>query len=469
MREDGTVVIRKRSSKRRSRQPHKEALNRKKKRSIHVLGILFLLGFLAALGLSFSIAFHNSHTFEKQLVEELELRAGANIELKVLSVDYAQARASSLQLEWSDDTKWLSSLKLNDLKTKYFLGGLLNSEWNIEKLSASRGSLVLHENGIKKLKSSGGDHQRFGVSSLQCKDLDVEIKGQKTKLAEGLDLILKNRANSTDLLLEGGIFHLPILDAFEVNQGLIRILGDRLDCAVRFESEPRSAISLKGAIPFESVALVPMDLTLESISTETLFGESLAELFSGEANSSGARLVYNVNDSKVEDMYADLELSEAQVYGFPFLAELSKILRKQWYRRPTFLDESSLSLEKTEAEMRLSEIKCIQRDKMILLGNLYVQQDQAVSGVLNVGIPLEHRLVLESSLKEGVFSEVRDGYVWQKISVSGSLDKLKDDFTEKVLSRAELLRRENAQQLSMPEVEEGVPTVDDAFNELLAD
>ncbi|MGJ8673679.1 hypothetical protein [Rubritalea sp.] len=264
--------------------------------------------------------------------------------------------------------------------------------------------------------------------------------------------------------------NLPIIEKFEISQGLVRVLDDRLECAIRFESEKsQAALSLKGEIAYESDPVLTMGLDIESVSSKMILGEPLAEVFRGDGSGEGATVVYNRLEGRLERLDADLSFTEMQFYGFPFLAELSKVLRKQWYRRPTFTDEVVLQLEKNSQSLSLNNMRLIQRDRLIILGDFTVASDDSVSGEIKVGVPIEHKKIIESSVKAGVFSTAKDGYLWESIVLSGKLGDLSDDFTAKVLSRSEVMNHEEKSKSNGELLEGETKSADDAFNELLED
>lgn len=468
VREDGSVVIRRRSKKRRSHQSHKVAQQKKRRRYLIVLLTVFALCFVSILAFSFSIAYHNSAKFQDELVHEIQIQSGSKVELKGFNADYTQAAAQSLKLEWPNDSRLLQSLQLNELKTKYMLGGLLSSNWHVDRVNAARGLLVLDDEGESVPSMKSVVSERFQLASLRCQQLDVVVDGKKEKWAEGVGVTMRQRSGSLDLLLDSGVVHLPTIEHFEINQGLVRILDDKFELAVRFEhGESQAAISLKGEVGYDSAELIPMSLQLESLGSDMIFGESVAEVFQGEGSCEDARLVYNKANSSIESIDADLSFEELRFYGFPFLAELSKILRKQWYRRPHFTDGARLALEKTPEGLAFEKVRLIQEDRLVLLGEFYVDSDEIVSGELKVGVPIEHKKVIEENVKAGVFSEARDGYIWQTVVLSGELGKLSDDFGAKVLSRFELMKKKKNGNHEVPTEKE--KSADEAFNDLLAD
>lgn len=468
VREDGSVVIRKRSKKRRSHQAHKMAQQKKRKRNLIVLLTIFVFSFISILALSFSIAYHNSAKFEEELLSAIHSETGSKVDLKGFNADYTQASASSLKLEWPKESRLLRSLHLNELKTKYLLGGLLSSNWHVDRINAARGLLVLDAVGECAPSMIRVASERFQLASIRCQLLDIEVGGEKSKWAEGVGVTMRKRSSSLDLLLDSGVVHLPLIEHFEINQGLVRILDDRYKCAVRFEDKTsHAAISLKAEIAYDPPPLIPMNLQLESLRSDMIFGESVAEILRGEGSCEDAKFVYNKSNSSIDSIEADLSFEEVQFYGFPFLAELSKILRKQWYRRPHFLDEASLSFEKAPKGLSLQRITLIQGDRLILLGEFHVDGDEVVSGELEVGVPIEHKKIIEENVREGVFGEVRDGYLWQKVVLTGKLGELSDDFGTKVLSRGELIKREKSDPIEL--LSEEKKSADKAFNDLLSD
>lgn len=470
VREDGSVVIRRRSHKRRSRQPHKESQLKKRKRNLILLIGFFILCFCGALGISFSIGYHNSDTFKKKLLADIEQQSGTEIELKNFSVDFLQARAQSVKVQWPQQTKWLRSIELKELGAKYPITKLLGTDWELDSVSSSKGVLILGEDidGSEAALTQRVEGN-FSLSSLRCRSLNVKWQGAKENLAEGVDVNLRQRSNSLDILLDSGVVNFPVIKDFTVNQGLIRVLDDQLDCAVRFQDEESdAAISIKGQVSYDSTEPVEMVAGLESVDSSLVFGSELAEVFSGEIDAENVRLKFDRETLFIEDLAAELSFDEVRVYGFPFLAELSKILRKQWYRRPNFTDVASCRIVKSSDGLELTGVKLIQREKLVLLGNLSVSVDGAVDGEFQVGIPVEHKLLIEKAVKEGAFSTVRDGYLWETIELSGSSSDLVDHFYEKVLTRRELLDlKENAAMNKVGDSSE--QSSDAAFDALLAD
>ncbi|MFC5051897.1 hypothetical protein ACFPK9_14935 [Rubritalea spongiae] len=469
VREDGSVVIRKRSKKRRSHQAHKEAQLKRRKRNLIFLISVFILCFIVVLGFSFSIAFHNSSKFQNQLVEVIEKQSGSEIELNHFKADYTQARAQSLEVEWPEGTKFLQSLKLYELKSKYMLGGLLSSTWKIDRVNASRGLLVIHSDGENSPLIQNSENERFGIDSLRCHSLDVQLANDDGKWAEGVGVTMRKRKSSLDFLIDGGVIHEPLLESFEVDQGLVRVLDDRLECAVRFDNkELRSALSIKGDISYSSEPLLVFNLGIEGVPSQLLIGENLAEILGGEASCESSELVYHVEQQSVESLDAELSFDELQFYGFPFLAELSTILRKQWYRRPLFADEASFHLVKNTSGMEFTNIRLVQQDRLLFMGGIKVSAEGVVTGELDVGVPIEHKQIVEESVRTGVFSRRKDGYLWEKVSLSGKVGELSDDFASKVYSRAELME-ENQQETIDEQQLEQKKSADEVFNELIED
>jgi hypothetical protein len=241
----------------------------------------------------------------------------------------------------------------------------------------------------------------------------------------------------TQLLVNGGKVRLGRRNELKIERGLAEMRGDEFTL-VSLRLSPvgveRGEATIRTARPMRANS--PADLEVE------LADYSLAHLLGGPISGLG-RLVGGIVEtlpSEPGQLTADLRLpgdatldvafrgAEGSLANFPFLAQISGILRSSDYSEPN-TGEISGRIQHDRTGISLRGFRFETKSLLRVEGDLTMQRDESLAGTLRVGLPAGLFRAGLSERLQRIFSEPQGGYSWIELKVSGTIADPRDDFT----------------------------------------
>lgn len=447
VRADGTQAMRVRRRKRRSEQPQREEAKRHRHARMFKVTVALVLMLLIGLGITGAFVYANTVPYRKSITRAITESVGAKVEFKLFRVSPASANASAIELEWPDGNV-LKSLQLVGVSAKISLLSLFGTSLRGEDVAANNGTLVLQAptSGAPVLATPDpGGHIPVEFNRVFVPKFDAIIGDPaqprfKLSSAEAL-LRMDPERNETSLHLYRGSLQLAGWPSFKIDRGVMQFHGAETELiGLRLiDSQPKHGIlELAGTLrPFATDAPTTLKVTLENFDLGELLGPELGALISAAVDTRAGTRSNTLAFVSGSSANVNLDLafkssisSKASLKGFPFLQSLVRTLNDRWYENPSFLEEVTGVIHRTDASMEIRDFKLESKSRMAINANLACAADKSLSGTMEIGIP---ESIAELSLNgkiDAMLSPARDGFRWLSLKIGGSLTHPNDNFAE---------------------------------------
>lgn len=452
-RPDGTQVVRVRKRKRRSRQPHKEQEKRRiRARTVQIVGFVGMV-MLVSLCLLGMLAYHNSSGFLDRLSGKIEETTGAQVELVQFRVNPVGAAAQSATVVWPDHPE-LRELRLNQLSADLRMTSFLGGRWTGEEVLAKTGTLRL-----ESAADAGGVGERlsgaFGFHRYRCQELGILFGGgaRPPLQLRGVEASLYPTAGGSQLRVSGGSLLAAGWPELKLERGLIEFLPGEVNISsLRFKEQVAVPATADAKVPDGDSVLVPsvessmeckgsfdprskkpvfLDVVCSAFPSEGLVGKAFTRLFTTVLDGEGS-LSFLPGSFASHELVLPFEASASAdgVYlgGLPFLDMLKTELQEARFAVPQFQSEAEGVLQRKGAAVELRELRLVQRSFLAIQGNLIAAADGRLSGSLEVGVAGRLLSGEGTRFTRNAFPQVRDGFCWTVVNVSGTLQSPQDDF-----------------------------------------
>ncbi len=445
-RSDGSQAIRVRKRKRRSTQPHKERAERNRRVRIVQVSAALILLLLAALAIGAGVVYANSKPFRETLASRISQSTGATPELETFRMNPRTANSGKLTLQWPQGNV-LDTLSLHRLSAEIFPASFLGKAFTGEEITVAEAALTL------RLPQPGEPLRAFPAANGL---LPVRFKLYRTPAftltlaGSGGNLLQLARseaafapqtvAGKPQMRLYRGDLGIPGWPKLRLDRGLIEFRGEQTDIIglrLMHEAEDIGALTLSGTVsPYQTDHLSALAVSLENFQLSGLLGPQFGAIISGRVDSASTAksntfsFMPTAGSSPVlEVAFGVSPLSAIGVRGFPFLATLSRMLDEDnWFNNPLFDSEATGVLYRENSTVSLRDLNLESKGRMILRGDLSMNANQALSGILRVGLP--ESMVPKGSPLKTVLGPPQDGYQWLSVKISGTAAVPADNFKE---------------------------------------
>jgi hypothetical protein len=448
-RSDGSVALKVRKHKRRSRQPHKEHEHRERKlRAVQVTVLLVSVMLVIFTGGGI-LVYHNMPAFRNSLTEKISAWTGAQAELTQFRATPIGCSAASIALHWPE-SGILKELSARGVVGDLSLDSFFRSKLSGEEMLAEEVSLRVDQAGAApavKPSSLPADaecpfdfryrankfHAVFGESLKPCVRLhDSEASFYRRDMSGTGELRINQGTLSVrdwqDFTLDRSLL--------EFHAGKIQVIGFRL----LDPTNGKGSVELKGEIdPSDHDRPSDLELKVEGVALSQVGGKNLAGLLDGRVNSrdhdgvaSSVKFVPgDFSSLRVVLFYESNPGSRIALNGFAFLKNLARLAGDDWYEHPSFDAESSGVITRQDGGVNMEDLKLEAKNRLSIRGSLRLDRNDRLSGVFEVGIPEELIRSMASESVKRAFPDARDGFRWAKIRLSGTgaqpLDTLHDE------------------------------------------
>jgi hypothetical protein len=447
-RADGSQAIRVRKRKRRSHQPHKEALKiNRRARMLQVSGALILL-LLAVFAAGAAIVFANSPPFREGLVKKISASSGAAVDLRQFRMNPTSANAGGMILTWPEGNI-LQDLTLRSVRAEVFPSSFLGKAMAGEEVFSSEGTLnlripqagkPLRETPPLAMEALPVRFKRYAVSKFHVTLSEAGSPLVRLMNSEG-SFYPENPAGRPQLLLSRGDVAINGWPKLRLDRAHIEFRGSDVDVVglrIRHDNDSRGAFELRGTIlPYSPEKVSTLVVQLESYQLAGIAGPDFARFFSGEIDSVSSIVANELTfipgpkaDSALTVGFSKSITSTFEMKGFPFLSGLALILDNKWYLQPTFESDVSGVLRRAKGIVLLGDLRIENKDYMAIKGAVSMAADGKLSGTLEVGITEAMIEAAKVRRLDAMFTPATGGFRWIKLKIGGTSLAPTDNFKE---------------------------------------
>lgn len=477
-REDGSQVIRVRKRKRRTHQPHRDAIRRHRRaRLIQVTtAVCALLALM--LGGGGALLYSNSKLYLDRLTLLITQMTGAKAEITQFRVNPVAASAQSVKLEWPEGNP-LRQLNIRGLQGDISIGTLLSKSLIGEELKAQDGVLNVREPVAGAQAAFKIDSMLAGVIAFERNTVNkLRITyGEPSAPSLWLDgteasLLPRTEARPAQIMLTRGSFGMPgkSIPKLRLNRAHIERMDDGiriLSMRLLHESDNVGELKLSdpdGTFGLDQEGWHHLKVEMQSFLMSGLGGLELGQLFPNRINTAGLEKPSELKFKPTETIQGSFTVhftqpagSAFEIVGLPFLGTLSGILQDEWYQVPAFIEEVGGTLECSAIDVALHDLELKERSRMAIRGQIQFQRHQRrLTGELRVGLPESVLATTNSPHFNGLFGPEEEGFRWVELKIGGTMSAPTDNFWElyqnaKIAPKPDSSKGPTFEELTQPE------------------
>lgn len=448
-RADGSVALKTKKRKRRSKQISKPIDINHKEQFIYIGAFFVILAICGIIGGTAAL-YANSVGFRDALIRKLETASGAKLSMRQFRMNPLTANAATLQLEWPQGGI-LSQMTMHSLFAKTSPTSIFSEIFRGDAVVVQQAQLNLKAPDASE-KNSKKTEEPLKVSfpNYLVNSFDLVFGkqpspfGSLTKTEVTLQPNLSD-TKSLSIRLNGGALSFPQWPALELDRSymifknselFVQSMRFRIPLAREKKKSGNGIIEFSGALePGALNQTHQLSAELDGFDLKTLLGSDLGRHINGMVNT---KEIPNTNYLRVnpkEPGAAILVLtvtnaldSQIVLDGFPFLTALKVAFDDNWYEFPNFDEDVSFDIKRRGAEIEIREMRLEKRGRIALRGSLTVDEAGGLSGKWQVGIPQSLFSDISDKKMLAMFREVKSGYRWVEIEISGSQAQASDNF-----------------------------------------
>jgi hypothetical protein len=447
-RSDGTVAVKVRKRKRRSKQPHKDEAKRNQRIKLLQLGAVFLC-ITAVIGVAAGMLFYyNSSSFRESIREKIAAWTAAEVEIADFSVTPNNAKFASTNFTWPEGN-YLRELQLTQTSAHLDLSSFIGNKWGGSNVLSKSGKLSFSAaipDAVKRVGESPANKPfPFTFSSYRCEKLDIVGLGkdrQPWMTVEGTESSLIKTTRGAQTRFVGGVVKLAGFPPLQLDrssiyfeQGQMRIEHLRLK-----PTNDTGTLELINSVELYSPESAEIEILLSGFPLENLLGNDLDVILIGHVDTPKDalnRLFSFVpgewNTLKIQIGFAGSERDSLTLMNLPFLDELSREFRNPEYAQQyEFTDRVAGEMLRAGNTTQIKGLHLEKKGNFIIKGDIN-STNGILSGTLEVGLPSS--LFLDPEMNPGlkeVFSRQDEGFQWCRVQLSGTPGQPKDDFSSRV-------------------------------------
>ncbi len=445
-RSDGSQALKVKKRRRRTDQTvNNETKLKKRIQIVQIAGVVLLLT-IVSLVLGVGVLYVNSAGYRDSLTSKLEISSGAEVDLKQFRMNPLAAKTGATKLSWPAGNV-LEKLELNGATAKIYPSAFIGKTFGGEEIVAESGKLFLQASDpsqpVRHVPGPEGElpvrFSRYAVPSL---DIRFGAFGGLSKTEASL--FPGTIAGQGELRLSGGALQLADWPQLSLDRSYIKVRNSELQIqSMRFnlpEVADRQTstgyIDFSGSLtPFGDQGTHTLSAKLGNFPLSYLVGGDLGRFFVGRVDSSEIPdsnfLSFDVDapeNARLELTVANSLDSRIDMSGFKFLQMLAVAFNDRWYEFPVFDDDVTMVVKRMGQDCDISGISLVKRGRMVVRGDIFNGEGGAIKGKLKIGIPETTVAVSGDKKLAKMFGEVREGYRWVDLEISGTGAVPEDNF-----------------------------------------
>jgi hypothetical protein len=432
-RPDGSQVIKVKKRRRRSKQPSKKT-NPKLKWAI--IGTASALAMALVAFTIFIIAKYNGTSFkEKTEISISKLVAADLTKLEQLRVTPLSAAASKATISW-DKESFFQSAKFSAIKADLKVTSFLSRAWNGEEILADSGTIQLQLPEQNRAESIDSITSNYRFKSYRCEKLDLLFgDSEGAPSVKGVHASLQQLPDSHyQVVFNNGTIDIPNWPKLEVSSGILTLKSSNAEIEARLgASGNKGELLIKGIIYKDKDQPVLLDVKSINYPIEDVLGEDFGRIIEGYIHSDMGALSYNPkqDDFNALSFIMPFNSNQLNISELPMLNDLRDLTGKSQYLHPSFTHCRGTIMRNLNG-ISLSNLNLISSQLLSIEGNISVNAQGQLSGELKVGIP--SRLFDSKTPAPKIFSAPKDGNIYVKVTLGGTVHSPYDDFNARLKS-----------------------------------
>jgi hypothetical protein len=446
-RADGSQAIKVRKRKRRSHQPQRaEFKHRQRMRMIQVSAVLVVL-MMAAFAFASAIIYANSAPFREKVVRMIGSSSGARVRLEQFRVNPARAVAGQLILTWPEGNA-LRELSVRGVSADISAASFLGKSLVGEEITSDQGllSLAVPQPGepLREVSAPVGPKlirfNRYAIPRLQIRLGDPAQPVAWLQDSEG-SLQPDNANGRSQLLLNRGVITFRGWPKTRLDRSHIEFRGNEIDIVgmrLLHESDNRGTMELDGTVtPYAFDRPSTLDVRLESFPISGVAGVEMERLVSGRIStvptpkSNLLSLKFgSESETTLAVSFRNPSSWPMEIHGFPFLANLARVLEDNWFERPVFEADAIGALHRTDSAVTLRELDLQAKDRMAVQGSLTVTSDKQLSGEFRIGLAPAMVETCPNRRLDDLAGPAEKGFRWFTLKIGGTPTVPTDNFLQ---------------------------------------
>ena len=444
-REDGSQALKFKRRKRRTDQSAKKET--KLKTRIHILQIAgtVLLLTIVCLVVGVGVLYVNSAGYRDSLTSKLEISSGAEVEMQQFRMNPVSANTRSMNLLWPAGSV-LDKMDVYGVTAKISPSLCIGKTFGGDEVVADSGKLFLKVSDPSKplryvLRPEGGLPVKFSRYSMPFLDINFGGFGAITKTE--VSLYPGTVAGQAEIRLSGGVLQFAGWPSMTLDRSYIliknsefKIQNMRFQMPVADQQSRAGYIDFAGTLsPIGATATNTLSAKLENFPLSHLIGNDLGRFFVGRIDSPETPdsnfLSFDINspeDARLELTVTKTSDSQVDMSGFKFLQLLAIAFSDRWYEFPIFDEDVAMVVKRMGQNTEISAINLEKQGRMVVRGNISNGEGGAIKGKLRIGIPETTVLASGDKKLAKMFGQVREGYRWLDLDISGTGAVPEDDF-----------------------------------------
>lgn len=449
-REDGTQVYRVKKRKRRTRQPHKEAESRRRKRTLVIVGLVTTMVFLLGIGGLVWVMQLNSSGYEAKVRQGLVDWSGAEVELTGFRATPVSVGVDLMRLTWPN-----AALRVNSLSGDVTLDSHLTGRWKGEMLNCGAAELVFSPPAGAAAPAAGEAPPeitflapvRVGRTTMKF-GVDPAKPGFAVYDARVIFTPGSSDISESRLVMEGGKFSLGNWGRFLVNIGSFSYQQGRGrlgTMVIQPDGESDGEIRLVGkednAIPLDG-GTYEAQATFSKVPSAVMFGKGLGGILQSRFESPGdgepgllSVTPGDLDSLKLEGLLTTTGRDLVELRKLPMLTSLVNLLGSPRLGEPSLLLREPIRFERgMDGTCKLAGMDLESAGVLRIQGYMAELPGGTLTGLLQVGVHRSIAELADTRKLERVFREQRDSYYWVPVTLSGTVQSPADNLGETIRS-----------------------------------
>ncbi|MFD2158718.1 hypothetical protein ACFSW8_07410 [Rubritalea tangerina] len=343
--------------------------------------------------------------------------------------------ARELELEWAEDGGMFDYLKLDKVRASYTPSGFLGASWEALEITSEKSIFSLALSGRDHFfpEGNGGGFDGFTADGFRSRDVTVYVDGNVLLEESVAQFHWEN--DGLRLSMSGGDVALLGWGGYVLDNAFVQPDRDGKESihARLINIKNRGSLQLSGALLSGEGKLGRWDIAVEKVDVGDIFPSEFLEVI-GMVVDEGTGWM-QVTDGSV-GMELECQIKSMELGRLPSFARLAESLRRNLYRRPAFRNGGKCRIVQDSKGWSISNID-VSDDGVLALKGEVMCMDGRVSGVIEIGLPLNLRKSLQGNFVDGAFSREKDGYLWQVVNISTNDEGEVVDDLYKLYSRGE--------------------------------
>ncbi len=432
IREDGSVAIKVKSKKRRTNQPKKTEEKKSNKVKIILLSSLITLILLSGLIIIILLGYYNGSRFKSQLSQTLVNTTGAEVELGKLEVSHNSASIIEANLNWSGGNTLLKELKLKKIKADYNVLALVGGGWRNSSVNIAQADLELETaTNNPQLELSAERPLDLQFNLFHCSELNIDFGSDSLWGLKNASVAYRVNDQNDQFNVDSGDFTVPRFGKFKINTGIVTLSNTNARIYLDLKSEEQTgSLNVDGTVGYTEGGLLDLNLGMKNYPLKDWIDPRARRFFNGKIYSSEGKLKMNLGDIESLEIEAEIYSKTLSITDFPFIKAIAEQIPDDFYQAPEFTTESKMTVKMMKNNIAFSAIDLLQLDQMRIKGNFSINQNDQLSGVLNVGLPLTVISRNKGDFLKKTFTTDDGDYLWTSIILSGDVANPKDNFAQ---------------------------------------